>query len=230
MGRPVIAITSYEEPARWGAWDQRAVLVPASYVTKVREAGARPVILSPDDGDTDVLQHVDGLLLIGGADVDARLYAQAPHESADDPRLLRDASEIDLYRRARELDLPVLGICRGLQIMAIAHGGALDQNVPDLGLDTVHRHSPGTYTRHGARFANGSLVAALLGVTAAEVNSSHHQCVSDPGSLTVTGWADDGTIEACEDHAADFVLGVQWHPEADDDTALFDAFVAQASK
>lgn len=230
MGRPVIAITTYEEPARWGAWDQRAVLLPTSYVAKVQEAGARAVLLPPDSDDTDVMQRIDGLLLTGGPDIDARLYAQVPDETADDPRLLRDAAELDLYRRARDLGLPVLGICRGLQLMAVAHGGALTQHLPDLGLDTVHRHAPGTYTRHDARLAPGSLIARLLGTGPIEVNSSHHQCVRDPGELTATGWAADDTIEVCEDPSAEFAVGVQWHPEVDEDPRLFQAFVAAASR
>jgi len=228
MARPVVAITTYEEPARWGAWSERAALLPSTYVDKVRAAGARVVLLPPDDGDTDVLAHADALVLSGGADLDARLYGQRAHPSADEPREPRDASEVALYLKARELGLPVLGICRGLQVMAIAHGGALEQNVPDLGLGTSHRDAPGSYTRHSARFAPDSLIANLLGAQEVEVNSSHHQCVRAAGTLTVTGWADDGTIEVCEDPAAPFVLGVQWHPEADDDPRLFEALVVAA--
>ena len=230
MGRPVIAVTTYEEPARWGAWDQRAVLVPTSYVGKVQEAGARVVLLPPDSGDTDVLEWVDGLLLTGGPDIDARLYSQVPHESADEPRMLRDAAELNLYRRARDLGLPVLGICRGLQLMAVAHGGSLVQNLPDLALDTVHRRAPGTYARHEARLAEGSLIARLLGAGSIEVNSSHHQSVAHPGDLTPTGWAADDTIEVCEDASAKFAVGVQWHPEVDEDPRLFQALVAAASR
>lgn len=228
MGRPVIAVTSYEEQARWGAWDQRAALTPASYVSKVSDAGARVVLLPPDDGDTDVLTRVDGLVLIGGPDVDPRRYGQEPHATVDEPRIVRDASELALYLRARERGIPVLGICRGLQVMAVAHGGTLTQHLPDLELGTVHRQAPGTYTRHRATFVPGSLVARILGGIEADVNSSHHQCVDAPGTLTVTGWADDGTIEVCEDPSADFVIGVQWHPEADEGPELFRALIAAA--
>lgn len=226
MSRPVIGVTTYNEPASWGAWNR----VPAAelqwaYVSQLQNAGARVVLLPPDTTDVDVLDVLDGLVLTGGADVDARLYSAAPHETADVPRELRDASEIALYRGALVRGLPVLGICRGLQIMAVAEGGSLHQHLFDLTGDWRHREVAGTFVAHGARFAEGSAVAGIFGGTVMEVNSSHHQSVADPGRLTVTGWADDDTIEVCELAGHRFVLGVQWHPEVLDDPRLFDAFV-----
>lgn len=229
MGRPIIALTSYLEPARWGAWDTPAALLHAQYPAMVAAVGGRAVLLPPDDDpDVTVLDRVDALVLTGGADVDPGRYGATPDATTDPPRTERDASEIALYLGARERGLPVLGICRGLQIMAVASGGSLHQNVPDLPGAGVHRRAPGTFVDHGARLAEGSLVARILGVTAMTVNSSHHQCVADPGSLTVTGWADDGTVEACEDTSAGFVLGVQWHPEYTDNPRLLAALVAAA--
>ena len=212
MSRPVIGLSCYLEPARWGAWELPAALVPQWYVDLFHAAGA-DVVLLPPDNDVNALDRLDGLALVGGADLDARRYGADAHEAADAPRTSRDESELALYARARELSMPVLGICRGLQVMVVAHGGTLIQHLPDLPTATVHRERPGAFVDHGARFAEGTLAASILGADPVVVNSSHHQCVDSAGSLLVTGWADDGTIEACEDPSADFCLGVQWHPE-----------------
>ena len=186
------------------------------------------MLLPPDEDGVEALDRVDALVIAGGADVDPTRYGEEPHPTTDAPRRDRDASELGLYRRARRLGLPVLGICRGLQVMAVASGGRLVQHLPDEVRGTRHRDAPGTFNRHGATFAPGSLVARILGTTATEVNSSHHQSVRDAGSLTVTGWADDGTIEVAEEPSSPFVLGVQWHPEEDDDPRLFLALVDAA--
>jgi putative glutamine amidotransferase len=229
----VVGLTCYLEPARWGAWDLPAALIPEWYVDLVRAGGAS-VVLLPPDSDVAALDRLDGLVLAGGADVDARLYGEPAHGSADEPRTTRDASELALYRRARQLDMPVLGICRGLQVMAVAHGGSLVQHLPDVSGTTVHRERPGAFVDHDATFVEGSLAAALLGSGTQTVNSSHHQSVASPGDLTVSGWAEDGTIEACEDPTAAFCLGVQWHPEHPDrraaDLPMVAAFVAAAGR
>lgn len=226
--RPVIGITSYLEKARWGAWDTPAVLIHEQYVDAVRAAGGTPVVLPPGE-DAQVMDRLDALILTGGADVDPATYGAVPHPSTDTPRTSRDSSETALYRRARERGLPVLGICRGLQVMAVASGGTLEQDLPSAGAGLLHREAPGTFTEHGATFQDGSVIAGVMGATSGVVNSSHHQCVAQPGSLTVTGWAQDGTIEVCEDRAARFVVGVQWHPEMTSDRRLFDALVAAAA-
>ena len=234
MGRPVIAVTCYLEPARWGAWEVPAAVLPHWYLDAVAGSGGRPVLLAPDtDEDVSVLDRVDALVLVGGADVDARRYRSEPHPTADEPRTSRDASELHLYRGARERDLPILGICRGLQVMAVAHGGTLHQHLPEVS-ELVHRPAPAQFVEHEATFAPGSLAAIALGATSATVNSSHHQAVADPGNLQVTGWASDGTIEACEDDDGAFVLGVQWHPEHPDrraaDAGLFSALIDAANR
>ncbi|MBU6244221.1 MAG: gamma-glutamyl-gamma-aminobutyrate hydrolase family protein [Actinomycetales bacterium] len=234
MSRPVIGLTCYLEPARWGAWELPAALLPHWYVDAIQAAGGRVVLVPPDeDGDVDVLDRLDALVIVGGADVDARHYRQSSHETADEPRVARDSSELQLYRGARERDLPVLGICRGLQIMAVAHGGSLHQHLPDVS-ELVHRVVPGAFVEHEARFEPGSLIATVMGTTDTIVNSSHHQAVADPGSLQVTGTAADGTIEACEDDDRAFVLGVQWHPEHPDrrtaDAGIFGALIDAATR
>jgi putative glutamine amidotransferase len=205
--------------------------VPQWYVDVVREAGA-DVVLLPPVGDPSVLDRLDGLVLIGGADVDAAHYGAQAHETADTPRIERDAWELALYRGARERGLPVLGICRGLQLMAIAHGGTLVQHLPDLDGTAVHRDRPGDFVDHDARVEPGTRLAALMGAGAMRVNSSHHQAVDDPGDLVVSARAEDGSIEALEDPSTAFCLGVQWHPEhpsrRDADAAIMAAFVTAA--
>jgi putative glutamine amidotransferase len=229
MNQPVIGLTSYLEPAKWGAWDQPAALIPWNYVNKLQAAGATVVILPPDADNHDAISRLDGLVMAGGADIEPARYGAAHQEGTDKPRVERDASELGLYRAAREANLPVFGICRGLQIMAVAHGGSLHQHLPDVVGNTLHRDAPGTFNNHGATFTPGSLIADLVGATEVTVNSSHHQAVDSPGDLTVTGYAEDGTIEVCEDPSAEFVLGVQWHPEFSNDEQvsenLFRAFV-----
>jgi len=223
--RPIIGITAYVEPARWGVWDLRAVLVPESYVLMVREAGARAVVVPPDDADApDLIRRLDGLVLAGGADIAPQRYGAEPHERTV-TRPDRDGGELAVLTAALDADLPVLGVCRGMELLAVAYGGSLHQHLPDLLGTERHQPAPGVYGAHPARFAPGSRAAALYGATA-EVNSYHHQAVEDPGGLTVTGWADDGVIEAAEDPARRFVLGVQWHPEADADVRPFAALVA----
>jgi putative glutamine amidotransferase len=230
--RTVIGVSCYLEPARWGAWELPAALIPQWYLDLFRAAGATVVLLPPAD-DAGALDRLDGLALVGGADVAAERYGADAHETADAPRAGRDESELALYRRARELGMPVLGICRGLQVMAVAHGGTLTQHLPDLVSETVHRERPGAFVDHGARFAPGTLAGSLLGTDPFVVNSSHHQAVDSAGDLTVSGWAEDGTIEACEDPTADFCLGVQWHPEHPDrlpaDLPIVAAFVEAAA-
>jgi putative glutamine amidotransferase len=229
MKQPVIGLTSYLEPAKWGAWDIPAALIPWNYVNKLQAAGASVVILPPDADNHEAISRLDGLVMAGGADIEPARYGATHQEGTDKPRTERDASELGLYRAAREANLPVFGICRGLQIMAVAHGGSLHQHLPDVVGNTLHRDAPGTFNDHGATFTPGSLIADLVGATEVTVNSSHHQAVDSPGDLTITGYAEDGTIEVCEDPSAEFVLGVQWHPEFSSDENvsenLFRAFV-----
>jgi putative glutamine amidotransferase len=224
--RPVIGITCYVEDAAWGVWHTRAALVPYSYVRHVTAAGARAVMLPPDDLDADLLGRLDGLLLAGGADVGPERYAAAPH-----PRTVsrpdRDAGELALLGAALRADLPVLGVCRGMQLLTVAAGGSLNQHLPETCGHERHQPAPGRYGDHPVTVVEGSRLHAILG-PAPHVNSYHHQAVVDPGTLAVTAHADDGVIEAVEDPARRFVLGVQWHPEELTDPRLFEAFVEAA--
>ena len=221
---PLIGISGYVEQARWGVWDREVTLLPQVYVTAVRAAGGRAVVLPPDpEGAADVVARLDGLVLAGGSDLDPALYGAEPDPRTTGVRPARDAGEVALLRAAIEADLPALGICRGMQLMSAVAGGRLVQH-----LETgEHRGGPGIYTRHPVRTVPGSRLAGILG-TGLEVPSYHHQGVTDPGTLTVSGYADDGTIEAVEDRAARFRLGVLWHPEQDPDGRLFQALLAAA--
>ncbi|WP_238014722.1 gamma-glutamyl-gamma-aminobutyrate hydrolase family protein [Dactylosporangium sp. AC04546] len=223
--RPLVGITAYAEPARWGVWDTRAVLIPESYVRMVRDAGARPVVLPPDAGDdaAGLLGRLDGLVLAGGADIEPARYGAEAHPTTK-TRPDRDAGELAVLRAALDADLPVLGVCRGMELLAVAYGGTLYQHLPDLLGNVRHQPAPGVYGAHPARFAAGSRAAGIFGLSA-EVNSYHHQAVDKPGTLTVTGWSDDEVTEAVEDPARRFVLGVQWHPEEASDVRPFAALV-----
>jgi putative glutamine amidotransferase len=225
MSRPVIGITGYRDRASWNIWDTDATVIQQGYVRGVTRAGGRAVVLPPDDTDADVLLRLDGLLLSGGADLDPALYRAERHPASDPARTDRDAGELLLLRAALAMDLPMLGVCRGLQLLAVAHGGTLHQHVPELVGHTGHCPREGVFGRHTVRLTPGSRAGAVYGPWT-EVNSHHHQAVADPGALEVTGRAEDGVIEAAENPRLRFAVGVQWHPEVSCDDELFEAFVA----
>jgi putative glutamine amidotransferase len=225
----VVGITSYVETAKWGVWEATAALVPHRYVEKVAAAGGVPVVLPPvAAASPEVLERLDALVLAGGSDVDPARYGAEPHPATSSIRPDRDEGELALLPAALERDLPILGVCRGMQLMTVAHGGTLQQHVPDVVGHDGHRPSPGVYGAHPVRLAPGSLAHRTLG-DATSVSSYHHQGVASPGSLTVTGWSDDELIEAVEIPGHRFALGVLWHPEVGDDERLFAALVAAAS-
>jgi putative glutamine amidotransferase len=226
--RPVVGITSYVEQARWGVWDVPAVVLPFRYIEQVEAAGATAVVLPPTaTSDAEVLDRLDAVVFAGGADLDPALYDQPAHEQTTGLRPDRDAAEVPLMRAALDRDLPLLGICRGMQILSVVSGGALEQHLPDVVGHEGHRPEPGIYGSHGVRLAPGSLAHRLLG-DEVSVPSYHHQGLASAGSLTVTGWADDESPEVVEDPTRRFALGVLWHPEAGDDPRLFEALVGAA--
>jgi putative glutamine amidotransferase len=229
MAPPVIGITAYVEQARFTLWDLRSALIPYWYVQQVESAGGLAVLLPPNPGNIGLLDRLDGLLLSGGADITPERYGARRHPATAGLRPERDDGELPLARAALRRDLPLLGVCRGMQALAVAAGGALHQHVPDLVGSDEHCPSAGAFGKHEVRLAEGSRVCELLGERVT-VPTHHHQAVADPGSLTVTGWADDGVTEAVEDPSRRFVLGVQWHPEAGEDPRLFDALVAAAGR
>ena len=226
--RPVVGLTTYFERAAWGLWETEAAVIPHWYLDVLQGAGAEVLLLPPNTG-AGALDRVDGLVIAGGADVDSRLYGEEPHGTADAPRKSRDATELALYREARARNMPFLGICRGAQIMAVAHGGALHQHLPEV-TELEHKRPPLVFVDHGATLTPGSRIAELLGSISITVNSFHHQAIKDAGDLTVTGLAPDETVEVVEITDANFAIGVQWHPEHPDrrdlDRPLFDGFLA----
>lgn len=225
MPRPVIGITTYRETARWGVWNCPAVLVPADYVRHVSGAGAVPVLLPPIAADVEVLDRLDGLVLAGGADVDPARYGAERSPRTGPASADRDEAELALLAAAVERDLPVLAVCRGLQLLTVLRGGSLVQHLPDVVGSDVHVPSPGTYGDNVVRVASGSRLAGLIG-TEAVWACHHHQAVERLGDgLTATAWAQDGTVEAAELDGARFVLGVQGHPEVGDDARLFAGLV-----
>lgn len=226
--RPLIALTSYQEPASWGVWrDVSCALLPWSYVARVTEAGGIPVLLPPVPATvSEALAEVDGLLLTGGPDIDPARYGAERDPATQPARPARDASELAALAAAQARGIPVLAICRGAQLLAVARGGTLRQHLP--------RHAPSTLGRYDTqriRVAAGSRLAGALGASTT-LYCHHHQGIDRLGSgLTAVAWAEDGTVEGIEDPAAPFIVGVQAHPEEGPDTAaLFAAFVSAARR
>jgi gamma-glutamyl-gamma-aminobutyrate hydrolase PuuD len=227
--RPVIGITTYAEQARWGAWDLPAALLPLAYVQAVADAGGAPVLVPPlGDAVAPALSVLDGLLLAGGADLAPASYGAAPHPQTTGTRPERDASELALLAAALERELPVLGVCRGMQLLNVALGGTLVQHLPDVVGHEGHRGPPGVFAEHEVRLEPGSRLARALDGTVA-VRSYHHQGVDRvAGALRAVGWAPDGAVEALEHDALPFAVGVLWHPEAGEDPRIFRALVDAA--
>ena len=210
------------------------------YVTSVERSGARVRVLEVSDSPRKVLEEVQGVLLTGGGDVDPVFYGEDRHDSVEDAEPGRDEFEIDLARRAMSADLPLLAICRGSQVLNIAAGGSLVQDIPSaIESQLAHRiREPKNADCHDISIVPGSRLAMALGETVAascscRVNSRHHQSVARLGAgLVASATAPDGVIEGIEAPARTFCLGVQWHPEnfweTGEFTPLFDAFVAAA--
>ncbi len=231
MPAPVIGLTTYREEAAWGVWHQRADLLPAQYAAAVEATGGVAVLLPPVGilGAADaVVARLDGLVISGGADVDPQRYAEEAHPRTAGWRPDRDAWEAALLDAAGAVGLPVLGVCRGMQVMAVHAGGRLEQHVPDV---VEHDgHSPG-----GDEFgvievvtSAGSRVAGLVGDRLG-VNCHHHQSVSTHPGYDAVARAVDGTLEAMEVTGDRFCVGVQWHPETAADVGLLAGLVRAAA-
>jgi putative glutamine amidotransferase len=231
---PLIGLSTYREQAAWGVWHQPADLLPAGYADVVASVGGVPVLLPPvapearpADAAAAVVARLDALVIAGGADVDPSRYGAAPHDRTAGWRPDRDAWELALLDAADAVGLPVLGVCRGMQVMAVHAGGELDQHTPDL---VGHEeHSPG-----GPEFGDidvatvpGSRVAALVGERLA-VACHHHQSVRTHPGFVASARAGDGTLEAMESPGERFLVGVQWHPETTADVGLLAGLVAAA--
>lgn len=230
--KPIIGITTYREQSRWGVWEEQADLLPAAYACSIEAAGGIAVLLPPTaDPVIDaltVIASLDGLVIAGGADVDPSRYTDVAHERTANWREDRDAWEFALLDAAAASELPVLGICRGMQVMAVHAGGHLDQHVPDtLGHEN---HSPGgdVYGEVTVSLVKGTHLEQIL-VTGPTVRCHHHQSVTDHPGLVASAHSEDGSLEAIEDPEKPFWVAVQWHPETQEDAGLFTALVEAAA-
>jgi putative glutamine amidotransferase len=231
MSTPVIGLTTYREEAAWGVWRQRADVLPTQYAAAVEATGGVPVLLPPtgQPGAADaVVARLDGLVISGGADVEPGRYDEPAHPRTANWRPDRDEWEGALLDAAEAAGLPVLGVCRGMQVMAVRAGGSLEQHVPDL---VGHeQHSPG-----GDEFgavevvtSTGSRVSGLVG-DRLTVNCHHHQSVREHPGFEAVAHAADGTLEAMEASGDRFCVGVQWHPETAADVGLLAGLVRAAA-
>ena len=233
MDAPVIGLTTYRQQARWGVWEAAADLLPAEYAAAVEAAGGVPVLLPPvatalaASAAARVVARLDALVLSGGADVDPGRYGAQPHPRTASWQPDRDQWELALLTAADEVALPVLGICRGMQLMAVHAGGTLDQHTPDLvGHET---HSPGgdAYGAVTVEVVAGSRLAGLVGPEL-EVSCHHHQSVARHPGFTPVARAADGTLEAMEAPGERYCLAVQWHPETRVEIGLMAGLVVAA--
>ena len=230
-GRPLIGITSCAEEARWGHWELPAALIPLAYVHGVEHAGGRPLLVPPsEDGVEETLAALDGLLLSGGTDLDPETYGAEAHPATSGVRPERDRAELALLEGALARDMPVLAVCRGSQVLNVARGGDLVQHLPDVVGDERHKHTTGVFADHDVEVVPGTRLYELVG-DRAPVKSHHHQGYGRLGEgLRPAAHADDGTVEAVEDPARRFALGVLWHPEEGEDAKLFEALVDEARR
>lgn len=229
---PIIGISTYLEPATCGVWDTRASFLHEAYLQAVLDAEGVPVLLPPQPSDSgraaNVTSRLDGLILAGGADVNPARYGQKPHEKTGAPRDDRDEWESSLYVAARSTGLPVLAICRGMQIVNTVHGGTLIQHLPDVVGSNLYQPAPGVFGAVDIEIDEGSVLEGILGRSARDIPVYHHQAVERVGSgLVATARTSDGTLQALEcPSASGFFLAVQWHPEQQtDDRRLFEALV-----
>ena len=230
-GRPIIGITSYAQPAKWGAWELPAALVPLYYVDSVEQAGGRPLLVPPSvDSVEETLDVLDGIVFSGGIDIDPARYGADRHPSTDSAQERRDAGELALLSHALERDLPTLAICRGFQLLNVLRGGDLVQHLPESVGHEGHRETLGVFSLHPVDVKGGTRLASILGARHESVRSSHHQGVGQVGAgLVESAWAEDGSLEGMEDPSKRFAVAVLWHPEMEDeDKRLFEALVAEA--
>ena len=231
---PIIGMTTYLQQAQTGVWDVRASFLPAIYVEGVNLAGGIATLLPPQPVEADIAERVldglDGLVITGGKDVDSASYGQQPHPAADEPGRDRDAWEFALLDGALRRGMPVLGICRGAQVLNVALGGTLHQHLPDVVSHTRHQQGNAVFSTSAVRTVPGTRLSALIGESS-DAQCYHHQAIDRLGAgLIVSAQDSDGVIEAVEVPGENFVLAVQWHPEERlDDLRLFAAVVDAAA-
>ncbi|MDX2399612.1 MULTISPECIES: gamma-glutamyl-gamma-aminobutyrate hydrolase family protein [Microbacterium] len=229
---PLIGVTTYLERAQQGVWDVRAAFLPEQYLTGVTATGGIALLLPPQDPDAAdaAIAGLDGLILSGGADVAPELYGAQRHPLTDPARADRDAWELALFRAAERRRMPVLAICRGLQLVNVARGGTLQQHLPEsLGTER-YRLGGGVFAENDIEVAEDTALAEVLGAGEVRVHSYHHQGIDRLGEgLVPAARSEDGLVQAFVDTAAGHVVGIQWHPEENaEDRRLFADLVSQA--
>jgi putative glutamine amidotransferase len=238
MRRPVIGICTALEQAQWSVWDQPALLLPRNYVDAIHHVGGFALLVPPDpvlaEDPGEALDLLDGLLVAGGADIDPAAYGHQVHSETVGTVPERDACEIALVRAAIERDLPVLGICRGMQLINVARGGTLLQHLPERLGHEEHRRVAGSFdgADHDVELAEDTLAMRVVGESRHATKSHHHQGIDRLGEgLKVSGASVlDGLPEAIELPDRHFVLGVQWHPEADATSPVLKGLVEAAAE
>ncbi|MEU5698426.1 gamma-glutamyl-gamma-aminobutyrate hydrolase family protein [Streptomyces aurantiacus] len=223
--RPLIGVSTYLEPARWGVWELEAALLPAGYPRLVQAAGGLTAMLPPDDPAyaAGVVARLDGLVIAGGPDVDPSRYGAERDPRCGPEARARDGWELALIEAALDSGTPLLGVCRGMQLLNVALGGTLVQHIEG------HAEAVGVFGRHGVKPVPGSLYAGLIGEEVS-VPTYHHQAVERLGAgLVPSAYAGDGTVEAVELPGPGWVLGVQWHPEMGVDVRVMAGLVGASS-
>jgi len=229
-----IGICAAVERVRRDPWDETVNMVQRTYTAAVQRTGALALVLPPDDAVVEspdlLLDRVDGLLLAGGADVDPASYGAEPHPKTGTVWPERDRFEIALVVRAIARGIPVLGACRGMEILNVARGGTLQQHLPDVIGSDRHRHTPGQFSDHEVTLEPGSLAARATGTERTRVKSHHHQGIGELGKGLVAGGSspEDGVVEAIELPDEPYVLGVLWHPEEDEASRVIASLVDAA--
>ena len=235
MSRPAIGICAAVERARFGSWDVPADVMQRTYSDAVKLAGGIALLLPPDDAiaehPAELIDRLDGLLLAGGRDIDPLTYGARPHPETGEPSPERDRFELALLTAALDRDMPVLGVCRGMQMLNTGCGGTLVQHLEGE-LCERHRHTPGVFSDHDVELEHGSQAAAAAGAERLSVRSHHHQALDELGEgLVVTGRCpDDDLVEAVELPDKRFALGVLWHPEEDEASGVIGALVEAAER
>ena len=224
---PVIGVTACKRDSTFGPWNIEAVILPSTYTNIIQEAGGQPILLPPGCCSSN-LDFLDGLVVAGGPDIHPSLYGQEPSEHVYLAHQDQDDSESSLIKAALERDIPLLGICRGMQLMCVLHGGSMHQHLPETPGFEEHGGWNGEVTEHGVSIIEGSHLHAIMG---AEIiaNSTHHQGVSNAGSLQISAYSKhDNLIEGVERNDKRFCIGVQWHPERIGHLGLYCALVEAA--
>ena len=212
----------------YGNWNRHAAILPSAYVSVIDRVGGTPLIIPPAGDMTKILDSIDGLVVSGGPDLYPQNYGEEPESMTVEFYPEQDATEMSLIREAMARDMPFFGVCRGMQILSVMHGGRLHQHLDTTPGHEGHGGFDGVETEHGVSTRSGSLLESLMG-SSITVNSTHHQGVADAGDLTVAATAKhDGLIEAVERQDLRFCLGVQWHPERAGQDVLYSALVQAA--